>query len=59
LLSGDFPPLSVIAVGNGTVRASVSEVTKGQPDGSTVALTLEGAVSLPFKAVGATLSTAS
>ena len=46
---GNFPQIEVVAVyDNPTPAVSRTENTKGSPDMNTVALELEGAVSMPF-----------
>ena len=50
IFAGDFPPIEAIAASDDdpTPIVSVSQDTRGSPDGNLVALTLDGAVSLPF-----------
>ena len=50
IFTGDFPPIEAIAasIDDPTPSVNVALDTRGSPDVDFVALTLDGAVSLPF-----------
>ena len=59
-LTGDFPDIQVIPVVNSSdVTFDVTETARGEPDMDTVALELEGVVSLPFSVGSLSVSTVS